>query len=179
MQVCRLVPAGLFESHSSCRNPAPVLGEFLPFCKYCEMSNEFEVVITSFSSVSEDCFVCLKEIYLIRQKIHDQTFRASDLSVLREIFARRQKGVNVHNPLSAEYYEKEWDFFSSNLFFVGTKMSRGKMDFFEFATNHENDTGTLQMYLSKVRKQMETAWYGILQKYGKIMIEASSIHPIT
>lgn len=141
------------------------------------MNNKLEIVAEHFNGVTSLCIAGflqlsdLKRTIRIPLPITEDSIQA--LSTVFEEGVKVSKSNMIDDPAYIEYQEKINDFFTANEFARGKMLSKGTVDLFEYAMSNPDEFGMLQTYLSRVEKQMETAWYGILQKYGKLTLSLS------
>lgn len=134
------------------------------------MRSKYKQINQHFSTLDELCFESFTELLVLREKIVSKKFTKEDIEPLEQLFNQLAMKADVNSQFP-DFFKKVKLFYSSNFFYEGTMISKGKINFFEYAKNNDDQHGLLLKYLSMVRKQMEVAWYGILQKYGKIVIE--------
>lgn len=141
------------------------------------MNNKLETIAGNFSGVIGLCTASFLQLSNLKRTIHFPLpitkERIQALSALFEEGVKVSKLNMMDDPAYIEYQEKVNDFFTANEFARGKMLSKGTVDFFEYAMSNPDEFGMLQTYLSRVEKQMETAWYGILQKYGKLTLSLS------
>jgi hypothetical protein len=141
------------------------------------MPDKLEIVVEDFSTVTNLCIASFLKVYDLRGAIQEpRPLAKEDVKALAILFkegikASKSNVFDTH--IFTEYQEKISDFFTANEFPRGKMLSKGTIDFFEYAISNPEDYSMLQTYLSRVEKQMVTSWYGILQKYGKLTISMS------
>lgn len=102
----------------------------------------------------------------------------TDLDFLSNFFNEKPKTEELPDEVMSlfeEYIEKKSNFFSAHIFQRGNMISKGNIDFIKYAIENPKEFGLLSQYLSKMETQMKVAWYGMLQKYGKIIIYLTKI----
>ncbi|MEZ5040253.1 MAG: hypothetical protein R2828_10180 [Saprospiraceae bacterium] len=138
---------------------------------------DYKTILDAFPSIQHDCYLCFCEIKKIKIKIDNKSFNSDDLNVLRGVFQRRQDSLLDKEVLKSEvavgFWDKEKLFFSAHMIRRGNMLSKPEINFFDYASQNEKDYGMLYSFHSLLREQMETAWYGLLQKYGKVVISAA------
>lgn len=140
---------------------------------------KYEDVSRLFQNIEKDCFLCFQEIHSIRDKISKGEIKLDCFKLLEGLF-KKQKEVykRIHeedDKVTSELFDKIEEFYSAHLFYFGSIRTKGQIDLFEYAKMNIDQTGMLMKYVSEMRKNMETAWFGILQKYGKLTIHISKM----
>lgn len=119
------------------------------------------------------CLDCFIQVRLLRVKINNGTIESSDISQFERMF---KEGHERYSSLETEHKSidgflgKVKLFFLANEFYAGNMMSKGKINFFEYSTFNYCEYGMKEKYLSLMNKNMEIAWFGALQKYGKLVL---------
>jgi hypothetical protein len=141
--------------------------------------SKIEVLNADFFTTTTICLQCFKEVNKLRKKIQTPAVLSeSDLIYLSEFISKGKVKDNFSEEMTTmfrEYIEKKNDFFSANILPKGIMVSKGHFDFIQFALDNPGSFGLLAGYLSKMEVQMKVAWYGIIQKYGKIVIQLSKL----
>lgn len=111
------------------------------------------------------------QIIHLRKAIKKKCLIIEETKKLEKLFDEFNFSINNSgDKLTENFRKKILNLFDAPNLNKGRQLSKGQFNFFESVYNNPDYFGEIESNLSKVRKECEVCWYGILQSYGKIFI---------